>query len=888
MEFMVNNAVVARYDGNKRLIDFLRDDMSLTSVKEGCGEGACGTCMVLIDGKPKRACLIRTDALENKHILTVEGLSDREKKVYAHCFAVTGAVQCGFCIPGMVISAKALIDNNNAPTRGDIKKAINPNICRCTGYVKIIDAIALAAEFMRTGKQIPKNVSKSANLGEGILREDADIKTLGTGKYTDDMAVVGMVYAKALRSKYPRARILSIDVKKAEKHPDCIKVITAADIPGNIKCGHIVKDWDALIAQGDITRYAGDAVALAVTNSKENLDTVLSLIKVEYEELTPLTSPAESMREDAPKIHENGNILCEQRLKRGNADAMIDSAKYVVSNHYSLPFTEHAFMEPECAIAIPEMKKEGDGSGKPGDFHSDIPVGLTVYTGGQSVYDEQREISGLLGIPPESIRVRSMLVGGGFGGKEDMSVQHHAALAAWLVKKPVKVKFSRAESILVHPKRHAMEIDITTACDEHGKITAVKAQIISDTGAYASLGGPVLQRACTHAGGPYNFQKIDIKGIAVYTNNPPAGAFRGFGVSQSCFAMESNLNELASKIGISPWEIRYINAIQKGQELPNGQIADDSTELIECLLAVKDAFEASPRTGIACAFKNSGLGVGIPDTGRCKIIVKNGKIHLYSSAACIGQGVATVLKQMAYETISEVIDICADMIIVQAPDTAHTPDSGTTTASRQTLFSGQAAVAAADKLLDEIKQKCQNENPPFTPNKNHLFPPSVLSKLEGREFYGKYDPKTDPIGCDKQNPLSHVAYGYAAGVAELDEHGKLLKVTEACDVGTVVNPKAAEGQVEGGIVMGLGYALTEDFPLEGCVPTAKYGTLGLTRAAAVPEIEVRFIKKQADKSKPAYGTKGVGELASIPAAPAIAGAYFRQEKSLRTKLPIKR
>jgi len=862
VNFTVNGQAVQCHVETKKLITFLRDDLRLTSVKEGCGEGACGTCMVLVDGKVTKACIPAVSKLEGKSVVTVEGLSSREREVFAYAFAAAGAVQCGFCIPGMVISAKGLLDSNNDPDRIDVKKAIRLNICRCTGYTKIEDAILLAAELLRENTPIPAGDFKGI-LGEDFFRLDAAEKTLGTGLYVDDFAVDDMVYAKGQRSEFPRARVLAIDASEAAAHPDCIRVITAADIPGSNKCGHIVKDWDALIAVGDVTRYVGDAVALVVTRTKETLDEVLNLVKVEYEELPAVTSPTHALAEGAPDIHEGGNLLSLQTIKRGDADAAIAVSKHVVTRHYSLPFTEHAFMEPECAIAVPYNDNGNDS-------------GILLYSGGQSIYDEQREISGLLGIPAEIIRVKSMLVGGGFGGKEDMSVQHHAALAAWLVKKPVKVKFSREESLKIHPKRHAMEIDFTTACDENGIITAVKAEIISDTGAYASLGGPVLQRACTHAAGPYNFQNVEVIGKAAYTNNPPAGAFRGFGVTQSAFAMECNLNLLAEMVGISPWEIRYRNAIRPGQVLPNGQIADESTALAECLLAVRDAFEKSPYTGIASFFKNSGLGVGVPDVGRCIISIEKGKIHIRSSASCIGQGMATVLTQMVCETLA----VSPDFITVEPPDTSRTPDSGTTTASRQTVFSGEATVLAAKKLLSDM------ENAAFDSAAfDSAATEKILQKLEGKEYYGEYKPDTDPMGSDKPYPVSHVAYGYAAQVAELDEQGKLIKVTAAYDVGTLVNPKAAEGQIEGGIVMGIGYGLTEDYPVENGYPKVKYGTLGLLRATDVPEMEVFFTKKD-DRLPAAFGAKGVGELATIPTAPAIQGAYYKLDGIFRQKLPM--
>ena len=867
-ELTVNGSKVLTADGSKKLIAYLREDLRLTSVKEGCGEGACGTCTVLVDARPVRACVLTVAKAAGKSVLTVEGLSAREKEVYAHCFAAAGAVQCGFCIPGMVISAKALLTNDPNPDRGAVKKAIRGNICRCTGYVKIEDAILSAVKFFREGSPVPEPAF-SGKVGEGFFRIDAKEKTLGTGIYTDDMVVDGMVYARALRTKYPRAIVRAIDASQAAAHPDCIRVITAADVPGNIKCGHLIKDWDALIAVGGTTRYIGDALAIAVTSSKRSLDTVLELIQVAYEVLVPLASPAESLAEGAPKIHEGGNLLSRQEIKRGNVQEALANSRHVVTNHYSLPFTEHAFMEPECAIAMPDGED-----------------GLLLYTGAQSIYDEQREISGLLGLPPEKINVRSMLVGGGFGGKEDMSVQHHAALAAWLIKKPVKILMSRQESIITHPKRHAMEIDFTTACDENGIITAVKAEIISDTGAYASLGGPVLQRACTHAGGPYSYPNIEVTGKAAYTNNPPAGAFRGFGVGESAFCMESNLNLLAEMTGISPWEIRYRNAIRPGQVLPNGQIADESTAMAECLEAVKDIYEKAPYAGIASGFKNTGLGVGVPDTGRCIVSVENGKIHVRTSAACIGQGMATVLLQM----VSQTLDISPDLIVIEPPDTARSPNSGTTTASRQTLFSGESAVVAAKKLKAELEE--DRGTVPLYWHRKTEGPSSCLRRFDGREFYGEYRPHTDPMGSDKKNPISHVAYGYAAQVALLDEVGMLQKVTAAYDMGTVVNPKSAEGQIEGGIVMGLGYALTEDFPLSNGVPTAKFGTLGLFRATAAPEIETILVGDRGKEkpspylAPPAYGAKGVGELATIPTAPAVHGAYYRLDKKFRPKLPM--
>ncbi len=834
-------------NANKKLLDFLRDDLRITSVKNGCSTGACGTCTVLINGEARRSCVFTLDKLEGKEITTPEGLTDRQKEVFAYAFGEAGAVQCGFCIPGMVMSAMGLFNKTLSPTSDEIKKALRGNICRCTGYVKIEQAVMRSAEMLREDLPIPHQDFKGI-LGEDFHRVDARAKTLGTGLYVDDIVVDGMLHASALRSAYPRARVVKIDTSAALAHADCVAVLTQKDVPGNNKIGHLshVSDWDVMIAEGDITRYVGDAVALAVSRNKETLDEIKALINVEYEVLEALTSPAMALAEGAPKLHEKGNILSHEHLIRGNAEEVIKNSKYVVTQHYSVPFTEHAFMEPECAIAMPEGND-----------------GLLMYTASQSVFDEQREISRMLGIQPEKVHIQSQLVGGGFGGKEDMSVQHHAALAAWCLKQPVKVLFTRQESIMIHPKRHAMEMDFTTACDENGILTAMKAVLVSDTGAYASLGGPVLQRACTHAAGPYNYQNIDIEGTAVYTNNPPAGAFRGFGVTQSAFATENNLNLLAEKVGISPWEIRYRNAIRPGQVLPNGQVADVSTGLAECLEAIKDTYDKAKYAGVASFLKNSGVGVGLPDTSRCILSIEDGIVHIRTSAACIGQGLATVTTQMVCETTG----ITPDKVYAEPPDTLRTPNAGTTTASRQTVFTGESTRRAAEMLRAALDEG------------------NTLADLEGREFYAEYLGETDPMGSDKPNPVSHIAYGYAAQVVEIDEVGRVTNIEAAYDMGRVINPKAAEGQIEGGIVMALGYALTEDYPLEGGYPKATYGTLGLLRSTEIPPMKLKFVQGPGFNPE-AYGAKGVGELAAIPTAPAVSGAYYALDGVLRAKLPM--
>ena len=835
--------VVSQID--KPLLSFLRDDLRLTSAKDGCSEGACGTCTVLVDGKAIKACVQKVSNFIGKQVLTVEGLSVREKEVYEHCFGEVGAVQCGFCTPGMIICAKALLNINPNPTNIDVKEAINGNICRCTGYKKIEEAILMAGEYFMDNLEIPASPSK-LKVAQKFKRFDAAEKVNGTGVFVDDIKLSGMIYAKTVRSKYPRAIVEKIDISKAEAHPDCVRILLARDVPNNL-IGHVKQDWDVMIAEGGTTRYVGDSLALVATYHKDKLDEVCQLVEVTYTELEPITCPIDALKAEAPLIHSDGNVMSRAMLQRGDADKAIKNSKYVVTRKYKTPFQEHGFMEPECAIAMPEGED-----------------GIFLYSGSQSAYDEQHQISMMLQIPMEKVHCQTQLVGGGFGGKEDMSVQHLAALMAWYTKKTVKVKFTRQESLDYHVKRHAMEMEFTTACDEFGYLTGMKGVIIADTGAYASLGGPVLHRACTHAAGPYNYQNIDIFGMSVYTNNVVGGAFRGFGVAQTCFATENNINLLAEMVGISPWEMRYRNAIRPGQVLPNGQIADKSVAMVECLEAVKEVYESNPYAGIAIAFKNSGAGMGSKDIGRCILSIEDGKVHIRTSAACLGQGIGIMCTTVLCETTG----LNPAVIVHERADTVRTPDSGTSTASRQTIVTGEAVRRVSEKLKVELDKGL------------------TLAELEGREFYGEYSVKTDPMGLIKENPISHVSYSYGAQVVILNKIGKIEKIVSASDVGTPVNIQSVEGQIEGGIIMGLGYAMTEEFKIEKGYPKTEIGTLGLIRAKDAPELVTILVQGKGEISE-TYGAKGCGEVCSIPTAPACSHAYYRLDGKFRTQLPLK-
>lgn len=901
------------------MLRFLRDELHLHSVKDGCSEGACGACMILVDGKPTRACVLKTQRAVGKEIVTVEGLTDHEKEAFVYAFGVSGSVQCGFCTPGMVISAAGLLRQSPDPSDEEIKTAIRGNLCRCTGYRKIIEGIRLAGQVLRGEKKIDYEPEQEdyGRVGTRTFRVDVRKKVLGTGKYPDDIEIEdvwqnlnraygleedvpyrrrsrelesaaslpeglersqeraaltrrdgsiydgnaenrsdvygfdasAMAYASCVRAAYPRAVVRKIDLSEARQVPGVIGILTAADVPHN-KVGHIQQDWDVMIAEGDTTRMVGDAICLVVAENRDALEEAKKLVHVDYEVLEPVRNIDEARRPDAPKIHEAGNLCQSRHVTRGDARRALQASKYTVTETFETPFTEHAFLEPECAVAFPYKD------------------GVKILSTDQGAYDTRREVAIMFGWDPKRVVVENQLIGGGFGGKEDVSAQHIAALAAWTYKRAVKVHFSRQESINFHPKRHAMKATFTLGCDEHGKFTGLDCEIFFDTGAYASLCGPVLERACTHAVGPYTYQNTDIRGYGYYTNNPPAGAFRGFGVTQSEFALECVIDLLAKKAGLSPWEIRFRNAIEPGLVLPNGQIADGSTALKETLLAVRDVFEKnSGHAGIACAMKNAGVGVGLPDKGRARLQVEKGDVVIYSAASDIGQGCLTVFCQ----DVAEITGLPMSRIRNAVSNTENAPDSGTTSGSRQTLLTGEA-VRGAGRKLKEALDAAGGE----------------LSRLEGQAFSYVYFEPTDKLGAAKPNPKSHIAYAYATNVAVLDDEGRVTDIYAAYDAGRVINPLSIEGQIEGGVLMSMGYGVTEDFPLKDCVPKARFGTLGLLRATQIPEIHAIMVHHEPEEGdiETAFGAKGIGEITAIPAAPAIAGAYYELDGKLRTKLPL--
>ncbi len=849
MKFFLNG-IEKEYTGDPELslLKYLREIEGITSVKDGCSpQAACGACTVQVDDRAVLSCVTPMKKVGDKSVITPEGLSEYKQRVFTNAFVEKSGVQCGFCIPGIVMQANVLIEKNPEPTWNDVEKALQPNLCRCTGYKKIIDSILYAAGAVREVKEIPKP-KLDPSIGGKHPKYSADKLVLGQSPFVADVKLDGMVYAALKFSDHPRAKVLSIDISEAAKTPGVIRVITAKDIPGERHVGLIVNDWPVMTDIGEETRYVGDVLASVVAGTEEIARKAVQKIKVEYEILEPLTDPYEALKENAPKIHGSGNLLSTTFIKRGNVEEAFAKSKYVSKGFYQTQMIEHAYMEPEASVA----RINDDGS-------------VEVLSQGQGVYEDQRQIAQVLGLPKEKVRVILVPNGGGFGGKEDLSVQHHAALCSLLTRKPVKIVLTRDESILMHPKRHPLYMNYQVACDENGKLTAIKADIVGDTGAYASVGMKVLERAAGHATGAYNIPNALIESKAVYTNNLPCGAMRGFGVNQVTFAIEQCIDDLCEQGGFDRWEFRYNNAIKNGDVVSTGQIIRGGAGVRETLLKLKDVFQNAKYAGIACGIKNTGIGNGMPDEGKVKIqIISDKKVVLHHGWTEMGQGVNTV----AVQFLSSETGIDPEIIEVVV-DTKSGATAGMTTASRATSIIGNAIINAAKQLKEDLQ--------------NHK-----LDELSGKIYEGEWvcDWTTKP-GADVDEVITHYSYSYATQVVTLDDNGNIDTIYAAHDAGKIVNRNLFEGQIEGSIHMGLGYAISEEIEMENGKPkSTRLRKMGVLRAKETPEIKVIGVEVE-DPHGP-YGAKGVGEIGLVPTAAAVANAFYQFDKKRYYKLPIKR
>ena len=849
--FTVNGVPVTVRKDHPHLLAALREELDITSPKDGCSPtGQCGCCTVLVDGKAIVSCQQSLEKVTGAEITTLEGVSQKERDAFANAFAACGGLQCGFCIPGIIVRAKAQIDKKGTGLkREDMARHLGAHLCRCTGYVKILDAIETVAQ------NIDREILTTGGLGVRVAKYEAEALALGDRGYIDDMRVPGMLHASLVFTKHARADVLAIDTTTALTQPGVKAVFTAADIPGELMMGIIYKDWPVMIPVGGRTSYAGDVLAIVVADSRINARSATDFVTINYGVLAPITDAKVAINSsDLAVWRTDSNVLSKSTYKRGDCDLAFTTSSHNVKETFNTQRIEHAFLEPESTLCVPSAENN--------NRH------LQVYSGGQGVWDDRNDIARLLAIPNEQVTVTLITNGGAFGGKEDMSNQAHTALAAWLLDTAVKCTLTREESFLMHAKRHPIEMIYEAACDDQGILTALRVRAIGDSGAYASVGMKVLERMAGHASGPYQVANIDVEAIAARTNNPVCGAFRGFGANQAQFAMEGALDRLAEKVGISGWEIRSRNVIKPGMVWGPGQFMDDGCLGAEiCLNEIKPAYDAAiaagKAVGLGLGLKNSGLGNGFKEISKAVVHFKHdGRIEVRHGWTEMGQGINTVAAQVAVHELG--VDAALIDVIV---DTTRELGFGQTTGSRGTLMGAGSVKNACDVAR-------------------------AANFAKGVDHVGEYRVDwTNKLGePGVTNPIIHSTFSYAAQMVVIDRTSqKIESVLAVHDVGRIVNPTLCEGQVEGSVHMGLGYAMTEDFPSD---PVTAFPTnmtlrsLGILRAKDVPKIEVKLIESAQPNSP--YGIKGVGEIGLVPTAGAVATALHNLDGNWRNTLPMRR
>ncbi len=918
IEFTVNgNSVALEAQPGEMLADLLRLRLGLTGTKIACQENECGACTVLLDGAPVLSCSFPAVKAHGRQVITIEGLAEYYRAQQAAAAGVSlhplqdafiqyGAVQCGFCIPGQIMTSAALLENNPAPSEAEIKYALKDTLCRCAGYPSILGAIQAAAKAMRSQSPVEPPVIPEASapgkaVGRVHPRADAVQKVTGKAVYTDDIQFEGMLHARVKRAMVPAAVLRRLDVSKARALPGVVAVLTAADVPGENISGLVILDWPVLVGVGQDVRTVGDAVAIVAAETRQIATQALDLIEAEYEPLPVVSSAVQARQPETRSVHPNGNLLKHIKVRKGDMEQGFAAAEVVLEHTFNTPIHDHAFMEPECSIA------------------RITPAGrIEIYVGSQIPYQDREQVARAMGVPHEQVHIIGQLIGGGFGGKEDIMGQIHSAMLARVTGRPVKLLFDRHESLLVHPKRHATQIRVKLGALRDGCLTAVETELYGDTGAYASLGEKVMTRATTHSSGPYEVPHVRADCYAMYTNNPPAGAFRGFGVFQSAFAVESMLDMLAKELKLDPVELRRKNALRVGSITNTGQVLHDSVGLVECIDRVEQEMKRLGGSepfmahtvpgaehlrrawGFAVAYKNTGLGGGAPDkAGADAELFRDGTFQVRTSSAELGQGLPTVLRLIA----AEVLEQDPEKVAVLLSDTDLTPDGGPTTASRQTYVSGNAVRQAAQALRQLITSELAE-----------IFdvPPAEVHYVEGLAQVGGqrlsmaevaekmmavgrtpcasvtyWAPVTTPLG---KGGDMHFAYSFAAQAAEVEVNTHtgevtVLRVLSANDVGYAINPLGLRGQIEGGVMMGLGHTLTENFQVEeGRVITDRLARYRMPSIALTPEIIPMVVEHNVSTGP--FGAKGVGEIVIIPTAPAITNAIHNAVGVRIDRLPV--
>ena len=888
----VNGQIIERsVDPKLSLLRFLREGLGLMGTKNGCEKGHCGSCTVIVDGEAKRSCLIRMERTEGIKVTTIEGLSSAESGTNIQdAFLQEGAVQCGFCTPGMILASKALLDKNENPTLPDIKEALKNNLCRCTGYAAIERAVLrVAASKRKHGSPTDKlTLSSFSSIGSSPIRKDGKSKVQGKPIFSDDLPVDKPLIGKLLFSAHAHARILSIDYSAADKAPGVALVLTSKDIPGRNSFGLFVPQQPVLVAEE--VKYLGDVIAAVFAESREQAEAARALIKVEYELLSAQLSAEENFKPDAPLIHTDtkDNIVHHVSVRKGDTEAAFSQADIVVEGIYETQAVEHAYMEPEACLA------KHDGTG-----------GIIVWTGNQGSQEYREMIAESLDIPIEKVRVVLAACGGGFGGKEEPAGQIHAALAAYRTGRPVKVVLTRDESIRTSTKRHPMKLWMKHGVTKDGRIIAMTTKVIADAGAYISQTKPVIFRSAVTATGPYHVENVSADSWGIYTHNNPSGAFRGFGSTQACFAAEIQMDKLARSLGMDPAAFRKQNGFVSGSVTSTGQTLHDGVGYIDTLEAATEALARMKNDfaclkqnlatnkkigfGIASAYKNVGIGTGLSDhAGAIAELNFNGRISIRTGAAEMGQGSDSLAAQIA----AEVLGVDYDTVDVTSCDTSLCPDGGMTTGSRQTFVTGNAVKGAAEALFAEISA--------FIPTNAAQVKSSRFSLLQMANAYRSakeagaqttveftyYPPKTyahrtkaDPEpGRTSEEYNIHYAYCYASAAVAVEVDTttgivKVLKVAAAQDVGKALNRQSVIGQIEGAVAMGIGYALYEEFREDAeHIQTDDLRKLGIPHIDAIPPIETFIIEDP--HSQGPFGAKGIGEVGLNPLAPAISNAIF--------------
>jgi aldehyde oxidoreductase len=875
----------------QRLSRVLREQLGLTGTKVGCDAGDCGACTVLLDGEPVCSCLVAVGQVENHAITTVEGLKSRPPLFdrLQGAFLRHGAAQCGACTPGMLVSATALLEHNTSPSEAEVMDALGGVLCRCTGYRKIISAVLDVAVLNAGSESAESSCPKGgASVGQRIVRLDGRAKVEGTEIYGADEIPAGALVLRVVRSPYDRAKFCFGNLESfVAAHPGVDAVFTAKDVPGEDCYGVIPRFADQPIFAHEETeaRYRGEAVAAIVGEAVviENLD--LADFPVTWEESSPLRTMDEALAPGAPLIHAHraDNVLTRGRVVRGNVEQALAEADAVVEGEFETGFVEHACIEPEAGFA----RRVGDR--------------IEIQACTQSPYMDRADIAKLLGIPAEGVRIIPTAVGGGFGTKLDLSVQPFLALAAWRLRRPVRMVYSRIESILCTTKRHPARMRCRAGATKDGRLLALDLSADFNTGAYSSWGPTVAARVPVHASGPYVVPHYRALTRAIHTNIVPAGAFRGFGVPQMAIAQEQLYDDLAIKLGIDPLEFRIMNALDDQSATVTGQIMGEGVGIRSCFEALRPKWNVARAEAVEFNVKTTGpirRGVGVagmwygcgntslPNPSTVRIGLKrDGRIALHQGAVDIGQGSNTIVTQICADALSAPVD-CFDLI---SGDTAITPDCGKTSASRQTFVTGKAAQMAGKELLRAIfrlvklREHC---------DKNAVidFGEGVLTVQEGGKQYDfalqdspldkygyvltveqTFDPPTSPLDENGQgNP--YAVYGFGAHIAEIAvdiELGtvRVLKVIAAHDVGRAINPTLIEGQIEGGVAQGLGMALMEEFfPGKG----ENLHDYLIPSAGDIPPVESILIEDPSSIGP--FGAKGIGEQAVIPTAPAILNA----------------